>query len=198
MPAHDFVRRRDRRRRPQRPGRRRLPGPRRTVRAGPGAARTTPAAPPSPPAPSPGSTPGCRATRTWSACCPAKIVRDLGLDFAVRKRTVSSYTPAERGGRPTGLLVGGGERRTRESFARLTGVGPGVRVLAALLRHDRPRRRAGLPDPHRTAAHPRRHCARRVDDEDGLADALRGADRRGGRASGSPTTSYGAWSSPTP
>ncbi|MZE48814.1 FAD-dependent oxidoreductase [Streptomyces sp. SID5477] len=52
---------------------------------------------------------------------PRKIVRDLGLDFRVRARTVSSYTPVERGGRPTGLLVGGGERRTRESFARLTG-----------------------------------------------------------------------------
>ncbi|MCU8596029.1 phytoene desaturase family protein, partial [Streptomyces sp. A13(2022)] len=52
---------------------------------------------------------------------PGKIVRDLGLDFRVRGRTVSSYTPVERRGRPTGLLVGGGERRTRESFARLTG-----------------------------------------------------------------------------
>ncbi|MGC0406782.1 phytoene dehydrogenase-like protein [Streptomyces sp. SAI-163] len=52
---------------------------------------------------------------------PRKIVRDLGLDFRVRARTVSSYTPVERAGRPTGLLVGGGERRTRESFARLTG-----------------------------------------------------------------------------
>ncbi|MET8138370.1 NAD(P)/FAD-dependent oxidoreductase [Streptomyces sp. NPDC005251] len=52
---------------------------------------------------------------------PRKIVRDLGLDFRVRGRTVSSYTPVEREGRPTGLLVGGGERRTREAFARLTG-----------------------------------------------------------------------------
>ena len=52
---------------------------------------------------------------------PRKIVRDLGLDFRVRARTVSSYTPAERAGHPTGLLVGGGERRTREAFARLTG-----------------------------------------------------------------------------
>ncbi|MFE9724988.1 phytoene desaturase family protein [Streptomyces sp. NPDC005794] len=50
---------------------------------------------------------------------PQKIVRELGLDFAVRKRTVSSYTPAVRGGRPTGLLVGG--EGTRESFAALTG-----------------------------------------------------------------------------
>ncbi|MCX5379937.1 NAD(P)/FAD-dependent oxidoreductase [Streptomyces sp. NBC_00091] len=52
---------------------------------------------------------------------PAKIVRDLGLRFQVRRRTVSSYTPFERGGRPGGLLVGGGEARTRESFAKLTG-----------------------------------------------------------------------------
>ncbi|WP_369356011.1 phytoene desaturase family protein [Streptomyces sp. cg2] len=52
---------------------------------------------------------------------PPKIVRDLGLRFAVRKRTVSSYTPVVRAGRPTGLLVGGGRARTRASFARLTG-----------------------------------------------------------------------------
>ncbi|MCF3179305.1 NAD(P)/FAD-dependent oxidoreductase [Streptomyces polychromogenes] len=52
---------------------------------------------------------------------PGKIVRDLGLRFRVRRRTVSSYTPFERDGRPGGLLVGGGEDRTRESFARLTG-----------------------------------------------------------------------------
>ncbi|MFE9780263.1 phytoene desaturase family protein [Streptomyces sp. NPDC005775] len=50
---------------------------------------------------------------------PPKIVGDLGLDFAVRKRTVSSYTPAVRDGRPTGLLVAGD--RTRDSFAALTG-----------------------------------------------------------------------------
>ncbi|MGW7821125.1 phytoene desaturase family protein [Streptomyces puniciscabiei] len=52
---------------------------------------------------------------------PQKIVRDLALDFRVRTRTISSYTPVERGGRPTGLLVGGGEQRTRDAFARLTG-----------------------------------------------------------------------------
>ena len=52
----------------------------------------------------------------------------------VRKRTVSSYTPVERDGRPTGLLVGGGERRTREAFARLTGGERRVRGLAAVLR----------------------------------------------------------------
>ncbi len=52
---------------------------------------------------------------------PRKIVRDLGLEFRVRRRTFASYTPVERDGHPTGLLVGGGERRTREAFARLTG-----------------------------------------------------------------------------
>ncbi|MBC7268962.1 MAG: NAD(P)/FAD-dependent oxidoreductase, partial [Streptomyces sp.] len=52
---------------------------------------------------------------------PRKIVRDLGLDFSLRTRTISSYTPVERAGRATGLLVGGGEERTREAFARLTG-----------------------------------------------------------------------------
>ncbi|MFJ4553611.1 phytoene desaturase family protein [Streptomyces sp. NPDC088817] len=52
---------------------------------------------------------------------PRKIVQDLGLDVRLRTRTISSYTPVERGGRPTGLLVGGGEERTREAFARLTG-----------------------------------------------------------------------------
>ncbi|MEU6241650.1 NAD(P)/FAD-dependent oxidoreductase [Streptomyces sp. NPDC047024] len=59
---------------------------------------------------------------------PDKIVRDLGLDFRVQGRTISSYTPAERGGRATGLLVGGGEERTREAFAALTG---GEREYAA-------------------------------------------------------------------
>lgn len=52
---------------------------------------------------------------------PRKIVRDLDLDFRVRTRTVSSYTPTEREGSPTGLLVGGGEARTRDAFERLTG-----------------------------------------------------------------------------
>ncbi len=52
---------------------------------------------------------------------PQQIVDDLGLSFAVRKRDVSSYTPTVRDGKPTGLFVGGGTARTRESFAQLTG-----------------------------------------------------------------------------
>ncbi|MFD7163555.1 phytoene desaturase family protein [Streptomyces violascens] len=52
---------------------------------------------------------------------PQKIVDDLGLDFAVRKRTISSYTPTVREGRPGGLLVGGGQDRTAASFCQLSG-----------------------------------------------------------------------------
>src|SRR5690348_2924680 len=53
---------------------------------------------------------------------PRRIVDDLGLRFAVRRRAVSSYTPDIRGGRHTGLLVdAGGTARTRAAFARLTG-----------------------------------------------------------------------------
>ncbi|HCA87977.1 MAG TPA: FAD-dependent oxidoreductase [Streptomyces sp.] len=53
---------------------------------------------------------------------PREIVRELGLRFAVRRRSVSSYTPAVRGGRDTGLLIdSAGGARTREAFARLTG-----------------------------------------------------------------------------
>ncbi|WP_208640504.1 phytoene desaturase family protein [Streptomyces carpinensis] len=52
---------------------------------------------------------------------PRKILDDLGLGVRLRTRTISSYTPTERNGRPTGLLVGGGEERTRAAFARLTG-----------------------------------------------------------------------------
>ncbi len=50
---------------------------------------------------------------------PRKIVDDLGLKFAVRRRRISSYTPTPSGG---GLLVDAEDAsRTRESFVRLTG-----------------------------------------------------------------------------
>jgi phytoene dehydrogenase-like protein len=49
---------------------------------------------------------------------PRKIVDDLGLRFAVRRRRISSYTPT----RDTGLLVDAEDAaRTREQFSRLTG-----------------------------------------------------------------------------
>ncbi|MFE3632665.1 phytoene desaturase family protein [Streptomyces sp. NPDC059168] len=95
---------------------------------------------------------------------PRKIVRDLGLRFRVRGRTISSYTPTERGGRATGLLVGGGERRTREAFARLTG---GEREYAAWQRfYGMTSRVAERVFPTLTEPLPGRdELRRRVDDE---------------------------------
>ena len=55
---------------------------------------------------------------------PDRIVAELGLRVQTRSRAVASYTPVERGGRRTGLLV---ERRpgarTERSFRELTGGG---------------------------------------------------------------------------
>ncbi|MBK3558689.1 NAD(P)/FAD-dependent oxidoreductase [Streptomyces sp. MBT56] len=94
---------------------------------------------------------------------PDKIVRDLGLDFAVRKRTVSSYTPAVRDGRPTGLLVAG--EGTRESFAALTG---GEREYAAWQRfYGMTQRVAERVFPTLTEPLPGRDALReRIDDAD--------------------------------
>lgn len=96
---------------------------------------------------------------------PKKIVRDLGLDFRVRTRDVSSYTPVERAGRPTGLLVGRGERRTREAFERLTG---GEREYAAWQRfYDMTGEVAKRVFPTLTEPLPSRAELRdRVDDEE--------------------------------
>lgn len=96
---------------------------------------------------------------------PRKIVRDLGLTFRVRGRTISSYTPAVRAGRPTGLLVGGGERRTRDSFARLTG---GAREYAAWQRfYGMTGKVAQRVFPTLTEPLPTRdELRRRIDDED--------------------------------
>ncbi|MGW0881953.1 phytoene desaturase family protein [Streptomyces sp. NPDC002671] len=95
---------------------------------------------------------------------PSKIVRDLGLDFRVRARTISSYTPVERDGRATGLLVGGGEERTRQAFARLTG---GEREYAAWQRfYDMTGRLAQRVFPTLTEPLPSRdELRRRIDDE---------------------------------
>ncbi|MFR9792987.1 phytoene desaturase family protein [Streptomyces sp. MB22_4] len=95
---------------------------------------------------------------------PPKIVADLGLDFRLRSRTISSYTPVERAGRPTGLLVGGGEERTRAAFARLTG---GEREYAAWQRfYGMTGRVAERVFPTLTEPLPTRdELRRRVDDE---------------------------------
>ncbi|MFI1705161.1 phytoene desaturase family protein [Streptomyces griseoruber] len=96
---------------------------------------------------------------------PRKIVDDLGLRFRVQGRTISSYTPVERGGRPTGLLVGGGEDRTREAFARLTG---GEREYASWQRfYGMTGRVAQRVFPTLTEPLPsREELRRRIDDEE--------------------------------
>ncbi|MGW2512839.1 phytoene desaturase family protein [Streptomyces scopuliridis] len=89
---------------------------------------------------------------------PDKIVRELGLRFAVRKRTVSSYTPLGDGG----LLVG--EGRTRDSFAALTG---GETEYAAWREfYGMTGRVAGRVFPTLTGPLPTREALRaRIDDE---------------------------------
>lgn len=54
---------------------------------------------------------------------PRKVADDLQLKLPLRKRAVSSYTPAPGPGPGpgTGLLITDDEARTRESFSRLTG-----------------------------------------------------------------------------
>ncbi|WP_255947442.1 phytoene desaturase family protein [Streptomyces odontomachi] len=99
---------------------------------------------------------------------PRTIVDDLGLRLALRKRSVSSYTPVERAGGPTGLLVGAGSdmaERTRASFARLTG---GDRAHEAWLAfYARTQRVAQRVFPTLTEPLPTRaELRRRIDDED--------------------------------
>ncbi|GHJ42366.1 NAD(P)/FAD-dependent oxidoreductase [Streptomyces sp. TS71-3] len=97
---------------------------------------------------------------------PEKIVTDLGLDFRLAKRTVSSYTPAERGGQPTGLLIGAGpgsEEGTRASFARLTGGEREYEAWQAF--YGRTRRLAERVFPTLTEPLPTRdELRRRIDD----------------------------------
>ncbi|MFC5247248.1 phytoene desaturase family protein [Streptomyces nigrescens] len=101
---------------------------------------------------------------------PPKIVQDLGLRFAVRKRTVSSYTPAVRDGRPTGLLVGGGEARTRTAFAELTG---SDREFTAWQRfYGSTQRLAERVFPTLTGPLPSRAALRATVDDDALWHAL--------------------------
>ncbi|HEX2177679.1 MAG TPA: NAD(P)/FAD-dependent oxidoreductase [Nocardioidaceae bacterium] len=53
---------------------------------------------------------------------PRQIVSDLGLDLELRSRRTASYTPVQRAGRDTGLLVEHDEgATTRASFRELTG-----------------------------------------------------------------------------
>ncbi|CAK7283135.1 hypothetical protein SGPA1_21110 [Streptomyces misionensis JCM 4497] len=175
------VRRRHRGRRPQRPGRRRLSGPGRALRAGAGAAR-----------------PHRRGRRLQPAVHrdgrPSVALLLPGQPAAAEDRR--RPRPGLPRPHPHHLLLH--PRRTRgpahrTAGRRRRGTHPGglrpadrrgarTRRLAAFLRHDRSRRPARLPDPHRAPAHPGRTAPphRR---RDRLAGPVRGADRgRGGGA----------------
>src|SRR5690349_14039790 len=53
---------------------------------------------------------------------PEKIIRDLGLDLELRRRTIASYTPYLRNGQHTGLLLSNiSEEIGRRSVSELTG-----------------------------------------------------------------------------
>ena len=53
---------------------------------------------------------------------PQAIVKDLGLQLELRRRSISSYTPVVRDGEPTGLLIDAGySARTQEQMTELTG-----------------------------------------------------------------------------
>ncbi len=53
---------------------------------------------------------------------PEKIIRDLGLDLELRRRTTGSFTPYEKNGHHDGLLLSNiSEETSRDSIVRLTG-----------------------------------------------------------------------------
>ncbi len=53
---------------------------------------------------------------------PEKIIRDLGLDLELRRRTTGSFTPYEENGRHDGLLLSNvSEEVSRDSIVQLTG-----------------------------------------------------------------------------
>ncbi|MFG2193855.1 phytoene desaturase family protein [Streptomyces sp. NPDC048639] len=102
---------------------------------------------------------------------PQKIVRDLGLTFSVAERTVSSYTPAVRDGRATGLLVDSGSTtRTREAFTRLTGSDREFRAWQDF--YDMTLRLAGRVFPTLTEPLPDREELRRRIGDDAAWQAL--------------------------
>ncbi len=110
---------------------------------------------------------------------PRKIVRDLGLELTLRKRSVSSYTPVRRDGRATGLLVDDRADATRrQSFERLTHGTAEYRAWEDF--YGMTRRVAERVFPTLTEPLPtREELRRRVDDDDDscLAHPVRGAAR---------------------
>src|SRR2546422_3719915 len=53
---------------------------------------------------------------------PEKIIRDLDLNLELRRREIASYTPYQRDGRNSGLLLSNvSEELSRQSLLELTG-----------------------------------------------------------------------------
>ena len=139
------------------------------------------------------STSGCRATRTWSACCPGRSSTDLGLDVPLRRRRMSSYTPLT--GTPrVSLSTRATDGRTAASFRALTGSHSGLRSVAPVLPADRPRSpQRVFPHAHRTSA------VRSGLPRSGGDDRTRGRRCSSGRSARRsvevrPTTRSAAWS----
>ena len=131
------------------------------ARAGPlgrscSSARTTSAARRCPRRRSRASTRGCRATRTSSACCRARIVDELGLRFA--DAAAADLLVHARAGDRRGVLVDTGDaERTRASLdgdRRRR-----VRRLAGVLRPRGARGARGVPDAARAARRAATSCA---------------------------------------
>ncbi|HEX4466132.1 MAG TPA: FAD-dependent oxidoreductase, partial [Solirubrobacteraceae bacterium] len=97
---------------------------------------------------------------------PQTIVRELGLDLRLARRTISSYTPDPRVAAERGLLVDGGdEQRTRASFYGVSGSEEAYEAWTKLYAMTERVARAVFPtliEPLRPAAEMRRLVA---DDE---------------------------------
>ena len=148
-PARPALRRDHRRGGTQRTRRRDAAGPGRDVACSCSSAASRPAAPRSRRPRSTASTRGCRATPTWSACSRARCWPSSASACELRRRRVSSYTPAR--GR-TALLVCDDETRTRASFARTLGSHRGWTAMQELAAMTERAGRAGLRLAHRAAA----------------------------------------------
>jgi len=102
---------------------------------------------------------------------PRRIVADLGLPVELRRRRVSSYTPVQRDGVSTGLLIDNGdEAGTAEGFRRLTGSDREFRAWREF--YDRTARVARAVFPTLTGPLPTRSELRRRVGDDAAWEAL--------------------------
>jgi phytoene dehydrogenase-like protein len=103
---------------------------------------------------------------------PDQIVGELGLRFTTRSRGVASYTPAERGGRPDGLMVRNAPGAVANSaeIERFTGSASDARVWNIF--YDRVARFAHVVAPTLLEPLPTRQQLKASLDDDALWDEL--------------------------